>query len=269
MREAVQLLQRAVARPGVEAAAIVGTERRVLQARFDENLQPALEIAQACRQLFRETTPPLRLLQLRFTHANLLVLPAGGHVLLVRAEKGLDPTELRRQLDSALNALAESEAITHSRDATATGEQQPEAETGNPHPPSEAHDAGLRTGTSVDAPSGHALLLAVMEAAVGRARPLLGGPVLRNYLKRTRAPLLAAAPELEELDIDIDGGLDGDLRGEPSSLAPHMRRWVESFLERAARVVPEIAEVDVDDLLPEHATQLTALGFREADRRTA
>jgi len=108
VRHATRLLSEALDTGQVDAAAIVDPERHVLHSRFDAMLDDVVEIAGTARPIFRDVSPPVRLLDLDFDNGRLLILPTGLSTLVLRTESSVDAGRLLDGLGPALDTFAES-----------------------------------------------------------------------------------------------------------------------------------------------------------------
>lgn len=216
MRELVNALSRAREQPHVRAAAIVGTERRVLEGGFGERTEAVLRIAQTARQIFRETQPEPRFIDLELSGGRLVLIPAGATLVVIEAELTLEPAALVDALADVLAPLASEASEVTRREARAA---RPERSVAAAARPSVARALqGLRT-------------------AIDAARQHLGALVVRNYLRHERQALLEQEARLGEIDVRLDGTVDASLPEDPR-LALAIEAWTTRFLTRACGTAP-------------------------------
>ncbi|MEM1416486.1 MAG: hypothetical protein AAGH15_16365 [Myxococcota bacterium] len=244
MRHAVSLLGQLLGSGTVSAAAIVGTERRVLQSGFDEGVEALRNVAQTARQLFRDTSPPAAYLALSFDEGALAFVPA-GEVILVLRPRDDDPSTvvaLLRRHAGAIRSVAQSTEMT-----VAASE-----------PPLASDAPAQPSGTLVDESD---VLLAALNMVSGKARSYLGGPVVRNYLKSTRKPLSGDHAALEHVRVDLEGACSLEEPGALTGLAPAVAQWVLGFAARAGRIIPELGATSLEELTFGLRDELAAIGF--------
>ena len=251
MRELVTLLKRALEHPDVRAAAVVGTERRLIQGRFDDRADAVMELAQMARQLFRETRPEPAYADLELDRGRLVLVPVGDAVLVMEADRRFQAPVLLSGLTDALEDVAGGTEITRRILAI------PSDATGSLPSP----DA---TAPQDDGPDLTDIVM-IINAATGLAKVHLGGPVIRNYLKKSRDSLLASAPRLDGFEIDYEGVVtaEGIEPGSNRELARAVRAWMTAFFNRSASMVPALGAVDVEIL----TAGLTADTSSPANRR--
>jgi hypothetical protein len=95
------------------------------------------------------------------------------------------------------------------------------------------------------------------------AAKTLGGPVVRNYLKKSQGALTDEHPALAPFAIDLKGTITCSALDEadPRELGPAVRAWADAFLRRAAQVVPELDRIDLGELTDDLASLLEPNGF--------
>jgi len=349
VRHATRLLSEALDTGQVDAAAIVDPERHVLHSRFDAMLDDVVEIAGTARPIFRDVSPPVRLLDLDFDNGRLLILPTGLSTLVLRTESSVDAGRLLDGLGPALDTFAEADrssvppggeagdlaawlAANPSETAAAPTPGGPAAPPAPPIPgaapppapearpdPGElrSEDSGVMPRPAVDAPapgqavpglaaapapvydpeaararagettsarasrSGdvatqssrsierlpasepRAAMVEVMNRLSRVATSVLGGPVVRNYLKKSQSTLTDDHPSLAPFAIDLKGMVtcsdldDVDAR----ELGPAVRAWASAFIDRASQVVPELASTDLGELTSDLDPLLRPNGF--------
>lgn len=343
MRHATRLLSAALDTGEVEAAAIVDPERQVLQSRFDELLEDVVEVAGTARPIFRDVSPPVRLLDLDFERGRLLILPTGLSTLVLRTGSGVDAGRLLDALSDDLATFAEADrrstppggeagdlaawfaAHPSELDVPQAGavpgglgggppaggpETVPAVNGHHPSPTwrepvaSPAAPAGTAPDQSLPAPGLAAAPTPVYEPPAGLpprepsyaepgpadgtpaaerqpateprealvevmnrlsriAAKTLGGPVVRNYLKKSQGALTDEHPALAPFAIDLKGTITCSALDEadPRELGPAVRAWADAFLRRAAQVVPELDRIDLGELTDDLASLLEPNGF--------
>jgi len=100
------------------------------------------------------------------------------------------------------------------------------------------------------------------------ARVSLGGPVIRNYLKKSIAALLPEHPILASLKIDLAGAVSfEDAAGEsPIDMAAAVAALLESFVLRAVVVAPELRGLDLVALRGRQSTEQESPSAQENTR---
>jgi hypothetical protein len=231
--QSAALLERVMGDSEIYAAAIFGADRSVAHLGFDERILGLTNVAATLRHVFRETTPPVRSLDLRFRSQRLLAAAIDDDLLLVRAS-------LSAQIERLLRTVSEART--------------------EPSAPRAAPSAPVRPpgGLSPTLPF-DALALVVEEA-----RLRLGGPVIRNYLRKSRETV-PARERLREVEIDLSGRVTPKvvpIQHDPE-LARAMGAWARAFLQAASVVVPELAALDLRKVTARLGSELDAAGFHE------
>jgi hypothetical protein len=242
------LVERALRNADVEAAALFGVDRSVLHRGFGADAPALSEVAATLRHVFRETSPAVRSLDLRFAEGRILALPVEEDVLIVRAKVDASIEGLLASLDAARTAER-----VHIDTSTRSGTAHAPAPMPMPLPaPASVPDA--------------ALALEALDLLVARARGSLGGPVVRNYLKKSRERL--GAPEaLRPFEIELSGKItlrDPTTLREPGTLRA-VGRWARAFLELAGAVAPDLGAEDLRALLGPISEPLGREGFFDAE----
>jgi hypothetical protein len=167
--------------------------------------------------------------------------PVGDAVVLVQTRSVADARIVLR--DSALDA----DAISAELDALGSGQVPRAGE------------------VTVDAAPVEALRLHVaqaLNAVLAEAKKHLGGPVIRNYLKKSR-------PDAKEL-ANVTLGLDGQVTDPaPEQLATEelgqsAGEWLEAFFVQASVVAPELRDIDVLAVTAEQEAFVRPLRFYAA-----
>lgn len=223
--------------PFVLGLALVADDGRVAQRGFSANHDDLETILGVARHLIRETTPSVDHIELSFANGRIVFGNVGDRVVLVRAMIG---PEARVVLDAA-----RGEAF-----ALAAGGDEARPLVAPSEPPRVSR----------------ATLVAAVNLVVEAARRDLGGPVIRNYLKKARGP----APILASLTIGLDGKV-----ADPSSaddadveLGRATGRWVRAFLAMASVVAPSIGALDLVAITSGLADPLRAIDFFSTNDRS-
>lgn len=276
MRVAIDFLQSIVLEPHVRAAALVGTERRVLQVRFDDTIVPLRTLAQTIRPVFRSATPSMSFVRLEYLQSSLVFSLIGDHVLIVLGEHALDVAALLHSLGEQVEALraahsealstselpqsfpdAEATPITEAASAQAASAQQSPLSRGESHAPEESKE------------NPNAAFLGLINQASRNYSDLLGGAVRRNYLKKALTSAGDEATEHWDLQFNLDGYVSGELQGDPVLLAPRVRAWLEGFLGRVYARCPDAEHFDVQRTDPALSARLERVAFFQPERRSA
>ncbi len=192
-------------------------------------------LASSARHLFRQTQPALQWIQLEFGNAAVAMLPVGDHVLVLRSETPLTPTVVFAAVAAhhdALNAMAAALATQRGAEAASTANDRP-----------------------IDL-AAHAL--EALNLVVRAARVELGGPVVRNYLRKTRTSL--AEPSLEPYDVALDGSVTL-AAGAATALPRALGAWAEATRVRASTVYLDLGRITLRAITAPLATPLAGAGF--------
>jgi hypothetical protein len=248
-----------VANLGLDAAAFVPTARQCfVHGNFDEGA--LLEVAATARHVFRETQPAVPLIDLHFESGRLLVAPAGKGVLFLRAPSGpMDEELLEAQLAAARERLTDGRwEVRNAAPDGAQGEAsgaQPQAASRDASPPLSKDDV-------------LAITLATVNLLAQSSRAHLGGAVIRNYMRGTQTELAAQYPFLKAFTTSLEGKTsladdtllrDGSVTAD--AVASAMGAWVRAYAERASRVAPEVARLDVRAMARSAGAGLEHTGF--------
>ncbi|MCU0654011.1 MAG: hypothetical protein MUF64_01550 [Polyangiaceae bacterium] len=251
MRETLRAFQQIARIDGVEGAALVGVQNHVLSERLDGEADALENAVASLRLLFRATEPAVRSLDLRFQGGRLLVIPVGGSLLVLRASLSTDLGVVLERSDAQASVLGRF-GQENTEVPEAAGSLLPLA----PLP------------EELPAPEGTALAGAALQGlarVIEAARKVLGGPVLRNYLRRTQQELAARWPWLATLQVDLNAAVSGVVEGQPEAgLA--LGCWAQRVLARASTVVPELGKLDVDSITEDLREPLRRSGFYEGLR---
>jgi hypothetical protein len=235
---AVTELAGALALRGV---ALFGADRAMLASgRLGGSDAQLLALAGSARQLFRQTQPPLSWINLEFTLGHVAVLLVGDNLLLLRSDAPLDPALVQAALAARAAALAAFSGEPRASLATGTGG----ASAATTAPPSPAHLA--------------ARALEALNVVARAARGVLGGPVVRNYLRKARTDL--REPVLEGYQVDLEGVVTLP-DGQPAATPRPLGAWAGALRTRASAVVPELGRGSLRAITPDHAAELAATGF--------
>ena len=192
-------------------------------------------LASAARHLFRQTQPALQWIQLEFGHAAVAMLPVGDHVLVLRSETALTPTVVFAAVavhHDALHAMAAALAIERAVEVASKASGGP----------------GDFAAHSLEA----------LNLLVRAARVELGGPVVRNYLRKTRTSV--ADPSLEPYDVALDGSVTL-ATGAATALPRALGTWAEATRVRASTVYLDLGRTTLRAITAPLATQLAGSGF--------
>lgn len=245
------LIERALRSADVEAAALFGADRSVLHRGFGAHLPALSEVAATLRHVFKETSPAVRTLDLRFADGRIVVLPIDDDVLVLRTSSDASVEALVAEL--SVERTAERVYIdTRQRPQTPRAPVLARAPSARDAAPARAEDAPPT------------LALDALARLVEHARQGLGGPVIRNYLRKARERL--GAPEaLRPFEIELSGKVGArDPVADPETVRA-VGRWARTFLALAGTVAPDIAAVELRALMGELAPRLERLGFFDAD----
>jgi len=234
----VNTLTAARSQPGVRAAAVVGTERRVLEGGFGNRTDAVLELAQAARQILRDTHPEPHFLVLMMEDARIVFVPAGHAVLVLETTRELSIQALTNALTETLVSLADVSRQVTSREG-AEPENQAIAQR---HVAPQAREPLPVVAPRID-PTFAAMDL--LRATIVEAKRHLGPLVVRNYLKQERTALLPREPRLDSINVALDGSVVLEGAGD-ALLAEALRAWAQAFFARARVTAPAMAAGKLD-----------------------
>jgi len=242
VRRAVTLIG-ALIEHGALGAAVVDPEAAVLQSRLDDRVEVLRDLARSFSPVARQMNPPARRLELGFGDRRLVLLPSGQRMVAFTVGTDTSIDALLAEAEPALAALAGG--------TLAAPSPQPAPTVAVPATP----QAQL------------AALLAAVNRVAEHAGRTLGGPVVRNYLKKSRET--AEDPRLDEIRLDLSGRASlPDDHGieDPGDLGASVRLWVDAFVQRASAVDRDIADLDVEVACHDLQPALTGTGFLKENR---
>jgi hypothetical protein len=232
--DVVNELARALA---VSGLALLGADRHVLAVGLLSGSDVGLaELASSARQLFRQTQPPLDWLALEFMSGHVAVMPVGDCLLVLQSDVALVADHVVAQVTPRLIALTTA-ATNH----TVSGAPPP---------------AIVQHVASPELMAQHAL--EVLNRVARAARAGLGGPVVRNYLRKTRTAL--AEPSLEIYQVDLEGVVTHD-GAQPFATCAALGAWAQATRTRASVVITDLARVSLRELAGDLAGNLDGSGF--------
>jgi predicted regulator of Ras-like GTPase activity (Roadblock/LC7/MglB family) len=209
---------------GVRAAALFGADKRVVECGFGERVLALAEAAATARHIFKETHPIVRLLSLEYQTARILLMSIDGGVLVIEAQERANIRLILRSVEDFTTVVQSSE-------------KAPESDV--PCAPLEA-----------------------MNLISRASRVHLGGPVIRNYMKKAQTELLAKHSHLRHFTVGLDGSIAKiDETSNGDNVGPALGAWARAFLVRVAIVVPELAGTDLRHLTQPILRQLEPTGF--------
>lgn len=206
--------------PHVSAAAVLDDNAQVFERGFGERAPQLVETARVLSAMFRRASPPMAVADLLYAEGRIILAArSGGGLLVAMGSPSMDLERIR--------ACARSEA----------NDDAPEAA-----PLDQVSSAPrLRAAETIDDVSTWVSRVTVA------ARVSLGGPVIRNYLKKSISALLPAHPSLATLKVDLAGAVSFEDAGgeDPVDMAAAVTALLESFVLRAAVVAPELRSIDI------------------------
>jgi hypothetical protein len=219
--------------PGLRAIAVVVADGRMGHRGFGADVARLEAVIRAARQLLRDTTPAIEVVDFRFDQGRAIVGSVDDRTVILRTTSVDDAGAILR------GAAGDARSI--------------EDELGGPT--SRAVEPAVvlaRETTRGD-------VAAAMNLVLVEARRHLGGPVIRNYLKKARLP----APTLQAITIGLDGRVTDPSGDDAASeeLVESAGDWLRGFLVQASVVAPELAALDVGAVTAEHDAALRPLGF--------
>jgi hypothetical protein len=239
------LATRAFQRAEIVALAVVIPDGRVAQRGFGEEAAAIEPVLRAARQLLRETTPAIDAVDFRFALGRAVVGSVGDRVVLVRTASNDDARTVLRNAAMDANALsAELESVEPPASVTAKVLAVEAA----------------RAAAPLQARREHVAM--ALNLVLAEAKKHLGGPVIRNYLKKTRGD----ANELANVALGLDGQVTDPAPEQPATeeLAERAGGWLDAFLVTASVVAPDLRELDVVALTKELEPLLRPLQFYAA-----
>jgi hypothetical protein len=240
---AARALEDAFGAHAVSALALFSADRDVYHRGFGDDVSALGEVAATLRHVFRETSPVVDTIDLRFETARLLAMLLDESVLVVRVPDDLVPDAL---MTIARRHLAERAAAASSPlagEAEAAGEER----------------AAPTPSTSPE-PAALTLAIEALGRVTTHARTSLGGPVIRNYLRRARAALGEPA-SLRVFDVDLKGEVRASVETADDEVVTDAGQWCGEFLRQVAAIAPELARSDLRALMGPLAATLASRGF--------
>jgi hypothetical protein len=237
---------RAFQRVEIVALAVVIPDGRVAQRGFGGEAVAIEPVLRAARQLLRETTPAIDVVDFRFASGRAVVGSVGDRVVLVRTASNDDARAVLRDAALDANALsAELESVEPPASVTAKVLTVEAA----------------RAAAPIQARRAHVAM--ALNLVLAEAKKHLGGPVIRNYLKKSRGD----ANELANVAVGLDGQVTDPAPEQPATeeLAERAGAWLDAFLVTASVVAPELRELDVVALTKELEPLLRPLQFYAAN----
>jgi hypothetical protein len=245
------LASRPFQRAEIVALAVVIPDGRVAQRGFGGD-GPAIEpVLRAARQLLRETTPAIDAVDFRFALGRAVVGSVGDRVVLVRTASNDDARAVLRDAALDANALsAELESVEPPASVTA---KVLAVDTGAPA-------AAAAKPAQAQARREHVVV--ALNLVLAEAKKHLGGPVIRNYLKKSRGD----ANELANVALGLDGQVTDPAPEQLATeeLGARAGGWLDAFLVTASVVAPDLRELDVVALTKELEPLLRPLQFYAA-----
>jgi hypothetical protein len=244
------LVSRPFQRAEIVALAVVIPDGRVAQRGFGREAAAIEPVLRAARQLLRETTPAIDAVDFHFALGRAVVGSVGDRVVLVRTASNDDARTVLRDAAMDANAMsAELESVEPPASVTA---KVLAVDTAAPAAPAAAAPAQARREHVAKA----------LNAVLAEAKKHLGGPVIRNYLKKSRGD----ANELANVALGLDGQVTDPAPEQLATeeLALRAGGWLDAFLVTASVVAPELRELDVVELTKELEPLLRPLQFYAA-----
>lgn len=234
----------------LDAAAVWRHDIGVVSAGAIGKDEELAELASRARQIFRQTHPVVTHLHLEFASTTLSVVMYGEDVLLLRSSRMFALTDVVAALQPIANG-------TGSRPRPAT-----------PHGAAVVGTAAMADGeTPVATPTGttrprgdERVALEAVNLVVTFLRNTVGGPVLRNYLKKSRVTLLDSLPNLASYDIDLRGEISLAGGGSVASGA-ELGSWLATTWRSMAAVAAVTATTSIREITRALDEQLTPIGF--------
>ncbi|MEM9695559.1 MAG: hypothetical protein AAGA56_23645 [Myxococcota bacterium] len=253
MRETFHALNRLLAPPEVDGVALVASDSTVFMSGLAFPAETLAELSGSARHLIRQTRPEFQLIDLSFDEGRLILVPAGAAVVWLSAHSSADASELVRGLEDELLRvneldLCQSQVGPESERLEA---RAPESTTRYPSTRAPAPKdierlveekcEPMQEFADVGESDVNVVLEAAARAVVSHVAATLGGPVIRNYLKRSQKALLGDYPWLASIDVSIAGELSfGSVLDAVERPGPAMGAWMKGFMERAGAIVPDI-----------------------------
>lgn len=209
------------------------------------------DLASRARQIFRQTHPTVTHLHLEFAATTLSVVMYGDDVLLLRSSKMFALTDVVAALQPIANG-------TGSRPRPATmNAGQPNAGTGTAasSAASSANVDGVRRP-----PVDQRIALDAVNLVITFLRNTVGGPVLRNYLKKSRVTLLDSLPNLASYDIDLRGEISLANGGTVASGA-ELGSWLATMWRSIEAIATVTSTTTIREITRALDEQLTPIGF--------
>jgi hypothetical protein len=227
-------VQDVFASPDLRAIAVVVADGRMGHRGFGPGVAKLEAVLRAARQLLRDTTPAVEVVDFRFADGRAIVSSIDQRVVLVRTTSSGDAAAILRG--------AASDARTIEDELT----QAP------------APASSLVLAAALAAPTRETVTSA-MNSVLLEARKHLGGPVIRNYLKRSRGDVAA----LGAITVGLDGKVADPSGADAASedLVAGAGAWLRAFLTQASVVAPELSALDIVAITTEHDAALRPLGF--------
>jgi hypothetical protein len=209
--------------PQVSAAAVVDEDARVFERGFGDRTPQLVATAKVLSRMFHRSSPPMALADLLYAGGRLILISrSAGGLLVAMGSPSIDVERLR--------ACAAADA--------------PEAESHRAPSEEQASAPRIRAAETISDIS------AWVARVTTRARASLGGPVIRNYVKKCIAGLLSEHPVLGSLKVDLAGAVSFEdaTDEDPVAMASAIAALLASFVDRASVVAPELRELDVSAL---------------------
>lgn len=271
MRETIRAMNRLLEPEGVEGVALVASDSTVFMTGFASDAATIVEMTGSARHIFRQTRPRPFLLDLAFRRGRVLVLPIAGTVIWLQTAYEVEAFAVVRELDRHLRTI---EALDLCQSGVladnGSGQDAPKAPSltharrplPGRHAPMTPNPASPLSGHTSVRPLPLPAALDILAAAAEQALKTLGGPVVRNYLRKSRKRLTEDhRSQLDDVDIDLEAQLDAaSLRDDPAVIAA-LGAWTRAFIHQTAAVIPEMTRIDLDVLAGDAAPTLAAAGF--------
>lgn len=211
--------------------------------------------AATARHLFRDAAPPVAAFELRFAACAVVFLPWGrGVVVVTTATQAL--SELVEALLRARERMGVGTVFTGYGDRRPS--QPPRAPSAVP-PSLPAAAAPLTAEAEGDLDALPAdfrdALEGFLNAVHGAAKERIGGPVIRNYLKRTK---VTSDGVVGGSEVGLDGRISLPKMAISVAEAASVVAWIIRFKEAASSIAPELAELPLRELGGPQAAPLVA-----------
>jgi len=220
-----QVVGHIAADPRIVAAGIFAEDRGAWSVGLAADSEALRKIIATTRHLLLKTQPPAQKIEFNFARSRLVLTQLESVIVLLQVRGPQDVSDL---LHSIVERVRAAQSQSHHR-------------------------------APVDADRA----LSLLNRIVASARKSIGGPVIRNYLKKSRAQISTQYPSLDRFDVS----LSGEVTQPPSSLNRDARdiesigAWARAFVTIAATVAPDLHRLNVRELSGDDEHALDASGF--------